>query len=206
MNPGALILAAGAASRMGKAKMLLPFGGSTILTHIITEVKAIKPVAISLVTGFFHEQIINSIPDKLVNIVYNKDWKLGMAGSIQTGLNALLHTYPDLNRLFIVVSDQPFLHRGILQEMLDTQVRTGKRIVAAEYGGIKGTPVLFHKYYFETLQKLSGDRGARVILQQHPDDMATVAFSLGDGDIDTPEDYERLCKKLKEQDAERPIQ
>ncbi len=55
MNAGALILAAGAASRMGKAKMLLPFGGSTILTHIITEVKAINPVAISLVTGFFHE-------------------------------------------------------------------------------------------------------------------------------------------------------
>lgn len=206
MNTGALILAAGAASRMGNAKMLLPYNGSTILAHIISEVQAINPVAISLVTGFFHEQIINNVPDKLVNIVYNKDWKQGMAGSIQTGLNALLHSNPDLKWLFIVASDQPFLERSILQEMIDTQVRTGKHIIAAEYKGIKGNPVLFHKDYFESIQKLSGDKGARVILQQHQDDMATVAFSLGEQDINTPEDYERFCIKLKEQDAERPIQ
>lgn len=205
MKIGAMILAAGAASRMGKAKMLLPFNGQSILGHIIAELKALQPQTISLVTGKYHEAVTAAIADPSLEIAYNERWNEGMAGSIQTGMKALLRQCPDLDLVWIVVGDQPFLHRSVLQEMLRLQQETQKGIVAAQYNGVKGTPVLFSAGYFNALQKLSGDKGARVILQEHPEDIATVAFPLGELDIDTPEDYARFLQQLNQQDAERSI-
>ncbi|HJV20301.1 MAG TPA: nucleotidyltransferase family protein [Sediminibacterium sp.] len=201
-----MILAAGAASRMGQAKMLLPFNGQSILGHIIGELKALQPQTISLVTGKYHEAVTAAIADPSLEIAYNDRWNEGMAGSIQTGMKTLLRQCPDLDLVWIVVGDQPFLHRSVLQEMLRLQQETQKGIVAAQYNGITGTPVLFSAGYFSALQKLSGDKGARVILQEHPEDIATVAFPLGELDIDTPEDYARFLQQLNQQDAERPIQ
>lgn len=198
MKIGAMILAAGAASRMGKAKMLLPFNGQSILGHIIAELKALQPQTISLVTGKYHEAVTAAIADPSLEIAYNERWNEGMAGSIQTGMKALLRQCPDLDLVWIVVGDQPFLHRSILAEMLRLQQKTQKGIVAAQYNGVTGTPVLFSAGYFNALQKLSGDKGARVILQEHPEDIATVAFPLGELDIDTPEDYARFLQQLNQ--------
>lgn len=198
MKIGAMILAAGAASRMGKAKMLLPFNGQSILGHIIAELKALQPQAICLVTGKYHEAVTAAIADPSLEIAYNERWNEGMAGSIQTGMKALLRQCPDLDLVWIVVGDQPFLHRSILAEMLRLQQKTQKGIVAAQYNGVTGTPVLFSAGYFNALQKLSGDKGARVILQEHPEDIATVAFPLGELDIDTPEDYARFLQQLNQ--------
>ncbi|MBL7761082.1 MAG: nucleotidyltransferase family protein [Sediminibacterium sp.] len=206
MKTGAIILAAGAASRMGKAKMLLPYQGITILEQLISELKTVAPQSICLVTGKYHEAITQTIGDPAISLVYNKAWSNGMAGSIQAGMKALLQQIPDLDLVWIVVGDQPFLCKSVLQEMLRMHQETHKGIVAAQYKGIAGTPVLFSAVYFAALQKLSGDKGARVILQEHPEDIALVAFPQGELDIDTPEDYERFLQQLNQQDAERPIQ
>lgn len=206
MKTAAIILAAGAASRMGKAKMLLPYQGKTILEQLIIELKAVAPQSICLVTGKYHETISQTISDPTISLVYNEAWSKGMAGSIQAGMQALLQQIPDLDLVWIVVGDQPFLSQSVLQEMLRLQQETQKGIIAAQYKGVAGTPVLFSAVYFEALQKLTGDKGARVILQEHPEDMATVAFPQGELDIDTPEDYERFLQQLNQQDADRPIQ
>ncbi len=203
MKFGSIILAAGSSSRMGKAKMLLPFEDSIILKHIITEVEAIHPATCCLVTGFYHQQIHSLFQHNNLPIIYNQNWELGMSGSIQLGLQTVLHLYPNLDGVLIMVSDQPFLNRAILQKIVAEQQLSQKGIVAAQYGGVNGTPVLFHKKYFTDMQKLTGDKGAGLILQQHPDDVASVPFPNGEFDIDTPEDYELFCKKMKEADAER---
>lgn len=203
MKIGAIILAAGSASRMGKAKMLLPFGNGNMLKHIITEVEALSLHSYCLVTGFYHEPIKTLLQGNTMPIVFNKNWKLGMSASIQLGLQSSLIKHPDLEGVLIMVSDQPFLNREVLQKIVAAQQLSQKGIVAAQYGGVKGTPVLFHKKYFTDLQKLTGDKGAGIILQQNPDDVAVIPFSNGAFDIDTPEDYELLCKKIKEADAAR---
>lgn len=206
MKTAAIILAAGGASRMGKAKMLLPYKGQTILEQLINELKTVAPQSICLVTGKYHEAIAQAISDPAISLVYNEAWSEGMAGSIKAGMKALLQQIPDLDLVWIVVGDQPFLSQTVLEEMLRKQQKTQKGIVAAQYRGVAGTPVLFSVVYFEALQKLTGDKGARVILQKHPEDMATVAFPQGELDIDTPEDYDRFLQQLNQQDAERPIQ
>ena len=206
MKIGAIILAAGSSSRMGKAKMLLPFGNGNMLKHIIAEVEAINLWTFCLVTGFYHEQVKSLFQDHNLPIVYNINWELGMSASIQLGLQTLLHQHPDLEGVLIIVSDQPFLNREVLQKIVIELQQSQKGIVAAQYGGVNGTPVLFHKKYFEDLQKLTGDKGAGLILQQHFEDLAVVPFPNGEFDIDTPEDYELLCKKMKEPNVGRYIQ
>lgn len=197
MNTGILILAAGSASRMQQPKMLLPYGKGTILSHLLEETKAVQPQAICLVTGYYHAAMMPLLQTEPVTVVYNERWKEGMASSIKTGLSALRKQQPLLDSVMILVSDQPFISRALLQEMIQTQETSGKGIVAAYYNGIKGTPVLFNKKYFHHLQELQGDKGAKSILQPEAGDTATVDFPEGEMDIDTPEDYERFCAHIK---------
>ncbi|MFN3299803.1 MAG: NTP transferase domain-containing protein [Sediminibacterium sp.] len=202
MKWGVMILAAGEASRMGMAKMLLPFKKRTILAHLIEEIHSVAPNMIHLVTGHYHDLILAEVNTEKVNIVHNPDYKIGMSHSIQVGLTAMLKTCPTLDFLIIVVSDQPFLNRSILRSLLIKQQETAKGIIASFYNGIKGTPVLLSSAYFNQLYNLTGDKGARVILQQFPNDVETVEFEKGELDIDTVEDYERFCNELNEDDVD----
>jgi molybdenum cofactor cytidylyltransferase len=197
MSTGVLILAAGAAFRMNEAKMLLAFGSTSILGHIVEEIKASKPDHICLVTGYYHKEIVESIDISGLFIVHNEHWREGMASSISRGVREMIKKYPAVSSVMIVVSDQPHLNRKVLHEMFSEQTKTKKGIIAAQYGKVTGTPVLFAKKYFNQLMELTGDTGAKSILQQHKTDIATVEFSLGAIDIDTAEDYEKFSGKTK---------
>ncbi len=201
MKNAVLILAAGAASRMQQAKMLLPFASANILSHIVAEARAIKPDSICLVTGYYHNEILSKVNTAGLDVVQNENWKNGMASSIKIGLEALMKKHSDLRSVLITVSDQPYVSRAVFAGMISLQQETKKGIVAARYGSVTGTPVLFNQKYFSNLLQLVGDKGAKTILQQYPDDMVTVDFPQGAIDIDTPEDYERLCLQTKEKNA-----
>ncbi len=202
MKWGVMILAAGKASRMGMAKMLLPFKNRTILAHLIEEIQSVEPTIIQLVSGHYHDLIRAEINTNNVSIVHNPDYKLGMSSSIQVGLTAMLKACPSLDFLIIVVSDQPFLNSSILRSLIIKQQETAKGIIASFYNGIMGTPVLLSSAYFTHIYNLTGDKGARVILQQFPTDLETVEFEKGELDIDTVEDYERFCNELIEDDID----
>jgi molybdenum cofactor cytidylyltransferase len=194
MKLGALILAAGAAKRMQSPKMLLPFLNGSILSHILHEVKAINPTIISVITGSYHKEILQAGIAEEKILLYNPFWEKGMAASIAFGVEHLLEAFSLLEGILIVVSDQPYINRALLNEMLEEKVKGEKNIIAAQYGLIKGTPVLFGRQYFGELQKLQGDVGAKSILQQFPEDIATIDFPLGAIDIDTPEDFQKLIQ------------
>jgi molybdenum cofactor cytidylyltransferase len=198
MKWGVMILAAGEAKRMGKAKMLLPFKQTTLLGHLIEEIIPLKPNIIQLVTGHYHDLIVQQINTERICVIRNTGYKEGMSSSIQVGLTAMLNACPDMEFLVIVVSDQPLLNSSVLINLFNKQQQTSKGIVASIYNGINGTPVLLSSAYFAQLYNLTGDKGARVILQQFPDDVATIDFESGELDIDTAEDYERFCKKINE--------
>lgn len=200
MKTGVIILAAGAATRMKRPKMLLPFGDTFILSHLIKEVKKIAPESIVLLTGLYHKEINAILEESSVDLVFNKNWQEGMAGSIALGVAALQNK--NLANCFIVVSDQPFLDHALLETMQKAYEQTGKGIIAAFYEGITGTPVLFSTKYFAQLQELKGDYGAKAILQRNPQDLATVEFPLGSMDIDTPADYAAFCQKTNQENVD----
>lgn len=200
MKTGVIILAAGAAKRMKAPKMLLPFGDTFILSHLIKEAKKINPGSLVVVTGSYHNEIKAAVEDPFVELIQNFNWQEGMAGSIALGIASLQKE--NLDNCFIVVSDQPFLDHKLLLDMQEKSAQTGKGIIAAFYEGVAGTPVLFAAKYFEQLQELRGDYGAKAILQRNPRDLATVAFPLGSMDIDTPADYQAFCHKTGQENVD----
>lgn len=202
MKWGVMILAAGEASRMGKAKMLLPFKDTTILEKILDEVLVLNPGIVSVVTGRYHGEISSIIKNPVVELVYNAEYQKGMSSSIQKGLTAMLKQCKDMQFLFILVADQPFLNQALLQRMIQLHQESKKGLIAASYQGVAGTPLLLTAKYFEELYQLRGDKGARVILHQNPDDLETVDFEMGVLDIDTVSDYERFSELLKNENAD----
>jgi molybdenum cofactor cytidylyltransferase len=189
---GIIILAAGTSSRMGKPKQLLPYQGSTLIRRITEE--AVKGAAhpVAVVLGAYHELIAPEMHGLDLSIVVNEQWQQGMGGSVSIGIKTLLNAYPALTQVILVVADQPYVTAELFETMIHQQVISGKGIVACGYSDITGTPVLFDRKYFPALLELSGEAGAKKILQQEPADVEVVRFDAGAIDIDTVADYDQL--------------
>lgn len=185
-----LILAAGASVRLGRPKQSLVFDGQTLLQKIVTTASALQSGPVLLV---LRKGDLLDVKERVV-IVENPEAQLGMATSIKCGLRLLEEQYPDIETLIITVCDQPFITTGLLQEMIEKHQQTQLPIIACQYGTTIGTPVLFHKTMFEALYGLNGDKGARQLINQQIQQVGLINFPLGNIDVDTEEDYERLIK------------
>ena len=189
---GVIILAAGDSSRLGRPKQLLTFGGKTLLAHIVDEALEASLDPVVVVTGAYAAAIGESLKGRPVTIAHNPRWAEGMASGIVTGLIELLSLQPSAGGVIVSVCDQPYLSAGLFREMVQQFGTSGKSLVACSYGGILGTPVLFGSRYFGVLSTLSGTQGAKKLLKEYPQDVATVPFPEGEIDIDTEEDLKRI--------------
>lgn len=189
---GAIILAAGNSSRLGRPKQLMAYRGRTLLTHVIAEAQAADLRPLTVVTGAFQAEVSESLRGEAVDIVFNPAWETGMASGIVAGMSNMLLLYPDVNAVVIAVCDQPFISASLLLKLVSTFETSGKGIVGCSYENSVGTPVLFSSAYFEQLLALSGNEGAKKLVRQHTDDLATVDFPEGNIDIDTPDDARKF--------------
>lgn len=192
LNYGLVLLAAGASKRLGKPKQLLPYQGKTLLSHALQTAAESRVSPVVLVLGANADLLKLHVENDNVEIVANANWQTGMASSIQCGLQQVLATAPNTNAVIIMVCDQPFITTQLLTDLMMKYEASGKPIAASSYKGIPGTPALFDKTIFEELMKLTGDTGAKKIMQSHRARIATVEFILGEIDIDTDEDYDKL--------------
>jgi molybdenum cofactor cytidylyltransferase len=189
---GIVILAAGASTRLGKPKQLLEYHGKTLLTHAIHEAINSNADAVVVILGKDGNLYKKEIDEIKVRVAINEEWEEGMASSLRLGLDTLLNSKPYIDAVIFMVCDQPHISSAVLNELIVTQQKTTKQIVTCNYGDTIGPPALFHKKYFPELKKLSGDIGARKIIEQNMNDVATILFTEGKIDIDTKEDYEEL--------------
>ena len=185
---GLIILAAGESSRLGQPKQNLKFEGLTLLERAVEAGRGSACNKIVVVIGA-NANKISPIPG--TTIFYNRDWITGMASSIRTGMLEF-NSDPAIDKVIIMLCDQPFVDAVLLDNLINKQAETNKPIVAAVYNGTTGVPVLFGRSLFSELLSLNGTEGAKTILRTHTDDIAVVPFEKGSIDIDTPQDYERL--------------
>jgi len=185
-----LILAAGASVRLGRPKQSLLYQGQTLVQKIVSTALALQSGPVLLV---LKEGDSMDVQEDVIKI-YNPDAALGMATSIHSGIKYLETQHADIETVIITVCDQPFITSSLLQEMITHYRETKLSIVACKYDDIVGTPVLFHKTMFKALYGLNGDKGAKQLINQHIQQVGLINFPLGNIDVDTEEDYERLIK------------
>lgn len=189
---GLMILAAGASTRMGTPKQLLPFQGRSLLRHTADVAIASQCYPIIVVLGAHAERIKPEVDCLALHIVENKRWAEGMGTSIQAGIAQLSALSQNIEAVVIVLCDQPFVSSQLIDQIVEAYRSTHKAIVASEYAGIPGVPALFSHTLFAELMKLDASVGAKHIIQKHSHNVYRVPFSKGAIDIDTPKDYEHL--------------
>jgi molybdenum cofactor cytidylyltransferase len=191
-NVGLILLAGGASVRLGRPKQLLAYQGQSLLEHSIQVATASRAQPVVVVLGAHGAALQNEIQEDNARVVINTGWQEGMAGSIRLGVQTFTELAPTAEGLILMVCDQPFVTAELLNELIGTQEKTGKKIVACGYEDTFGPPVFFHRSLFEELLQLKGDIGARNIIRQHTDLVELIPFPRGSFDIDTEADYEEL--------------
>jgi CTP:molybdopterin cytidylyltransferase MocA len=189
---GMLLLAAGESARLGKPKQLLPFKGSTLLRHAAEVALSVHAETTVVVLGAYASRMREEIMGMQVDVVMNEHYEQGMASSITRGLHAMLNSHPQLEGVLIMVCDQPYVNTVHLRTLIERQKVSGAAVVASFYKGRKGVPAFFHQDIFPELLALTGDVGARNIIEKYQEKTESVPFPLGDIDIDTPDRYETL--------------
>lgn len=188
---GVIILAAGASTRMGAPKQLLPYQASNLLCHTV-EVALATYQPIVVVLGAYAERMQIEVSHFPVQVVENSQWSEGMGSSIRVGIQALSPWLEELEAVVIVLCDQPFVSAQIINQLVETYQITGQAIVASEYAGTLGVPALFSCSLFSELMCLSGNHGAKQLIKKYCEQVSSVTFPQGAIDIDTPKDYEQL--------------
>ena len=192
---GILILAAGQSRRLGSPKQLLQYNGSSLIKRVSETAVETKCNTILVVLGAYAEEIKSELLFDGVHVFVNAHWQEGMASSIRVGLKELIRLNENIDGVFILVCDQPYLKVEHINRLLSLQVEQDLPAAACSYDGVIGTPALFHKSLFQQLLNLEGDVGAKKILTSLQSEIAIVEFDGGVFDIDTELDFEKLLQK-----------
>ena len=198
-----VVLAAGASTRFGRPKQLLPWGGQTLVERMVGEALRVNEARkVVVVLGHEADQVTSALAalkrdaGARLSFVLNKDYLTqGQSSSVRAGIAAL--PAGTAAAIFVPV-DQPLLtavHLNALVARWAALAVQGddRAIVAAAHAGRRGLPVLFAGAFFPELMQTEGDQGGRSVIRRHPE--AVSAVEVGAGvllDVDTPDDYSQL--------------
>ena len=192
-----IILAAGASTRLGTPKQLLPWGKSTLLENAIDIATETRAGEVIVVTGA-NEQLIRSNTNRPeAQYVINDDWRSGMGSSISAGIRYLINHSANYENALIMLCDQPQADQKYLGRLIGLHDVKGKGITATSYQNQAGVPAIFNRKYFDALLALSNKGGAKKLIQEHLADVHLIVPDFQLQDIDTREDYERLLALLR---------
>lgn len=199
----AVVLAAGLSRRMGVQKVLLPFGGKSVIAHIVDQLLASKVDKVCVVTGHQAERIREELSSRPVSIVDNPDYESGMLSSVRCGLRALPQ---QCKGVLVALGDQPSITSKLVNLMIQSFSASGRRILVPCYDGKRGHPILFSAHYRQEILTDYGDVGLRGLLHAHPDEVfeLTVSTAAVLSDMDVPEDYRRELRWISENIGEPP--
>lgn len=181
MRVGAMVLAAGASTRLGKPKQLAILGGETLLERSVRVAReaGCSPVVVVMGASVASIQAECELGDAVV--VLNEDWEKGMGGSVRAGVAALRN----VDGCVVMTCDMPAVTAAHLRLLM-----ASGEVMASFYAGRRGVPAYFPANAFLLLIKLRGDAGAKDILQS----ARFEELIGGEFDIDTMEDLERARK------------
>ena len=189
---GAVVLAAGSASRMGRPKQTLKFQGQSLIRRAALAAVGGGCSPVIVVTGAYAEASSRELDGLKVRIAYNSQWATGIASSIRTGLGTLLAEDANAAAVVILLCDQPHVTADIVSQLSEAYRATRSHIVASGYGGSFGVPALFARPFFDALSELEGGAGAKQLIEQYSAEVHVLPFRDGEVDLDTSDDFSRL--------------
>ncbi len=189
-----LVLAAGTSSRLGRPTQLLELHGRPLLQFVIDAAAGAGLGEVVVVLGHEAERVSAalSLPAG-TRAVVNRAYAEGQSGSLRTGLDALSE---ESEAAVILLGDQPGLTSDVIRRTVTTWRLGSAPVLRARYGDVPGHPVVVARTEWDAWRSLSGDAGARLLIESHPErvdevDLGPAAIT----DIDTQSDYDNLIRR-----------
>jgi CTP:molybdopterin cytidylyltransferase MocA len=195
---GAVVLAAGSSSRMGRPKQTLRYRGESLLRRAALAALGSGCGPVVVVTGAHAEMSRRELAGLDVREVSNPLWETGMASSVRAGVEGLLDADADVAAAVFMLCDQPHVTAEVVSGLVAAHRATGSPVVASVYGEGFGVPALFGRALFAELARLEGAAGAKQIIKRHASEAHFLPFKGGEVDVDTPEDFSRLTAQSVE--------
>jgi len=191
----AIILAAGASTRMKRQKLLLPFGDKSIIETVIDNAMFSVDKNILVVLGANKEEIISRIGNRPVKSCVNKNFTDGMLSSIIVGFKALPK---DASAALIFLGDQPQIPQNAAKNVIEAWKKNNKGIIIPTYKGRRGHPSLIETRYIPEIENLNPEKGLRSLFRKFENDVLNVECNFAEilRDIDTPEEYKLEMNKF----------
>ncbi len=187
-NLAGVLLAAGASSRLGQPKQLVNYNGVPLVCHAVSQALGFCGAGLTVVTGACHDDVAAALDHLPVRAVFNSGWPEGIGSSIRQGMTTV---GPDVRAILLMVCDQPAISSHDLRNLVNAWKCRPDRVAAAGYAGTTGVPAIFPSSLRKELQGLSGDRGAKNIIDA-AEDVSVVDMPNALFDVDTPDHLDKL--------------
>lgn len=185
-----VLLAAGAGTRFGGAKLLAPLDGRPLVRHAAETLVRAGLREVVVVTGADPSPMEEALRGLAVRLVPNPQASRGMGTSVAAGIASLPR---EAEAAIVALGDQPRVPDAVVHALLTAWRATGHPIVAPSYRGVRGNPVLFDADVFGELARLDGDEGARSIIARSRDRVRLIEVDLEmPRDVDTRADLDAL--------------
>ncbi len=189
----AVVLAAGLSTRMGRPKLLLPYGEHTVVEQVVSVLLASPADEVLVVTGHARAAVERALTGWPALAVFNPDYAAGeMLSSVQVGLKAAA---PASRAALLAVGDMPAIEAGVVAQLVAAYIGSSSDdyVYIPSYQMRAGHPVLVPRSYWPAIVALPRGASLRSVWQAESSRIHWVTVDTPSvlRDMDTPEDYER---------------
>ena len=183
-----LVLGAGGSERLGRPKQLLPYGGGTLLGHVVGVARECRFDQLVVAVGGSADEVRASVDLADADVVVNDSYGAGCSSSIAAALGVVDRR---CEVMVLMLGDQPGVTAASVAALLDG--RGAAPLAICRYDDGRGHPIAFARNTFAALRDLNGDKGVWRLLDQRAGDVAEVPVAGPIPlDVDTPEDYQAV--------------
>ena len=192
----AIVLAAGASARMGRAKALLAAGDRSFVRRILDVLRdgGVGDTVVVARPGdtAIAEEVAASGFGRLVA---NPRAELGQLTSLLAGLEAI--DGPAVPAVLVTLVDVPLVTAATVRALCERVPQTSAQILRAVYHGRHGHPVIFKRALFDALRSADPKVGAKAVVRAAPIEDVEVDDAGVVEDVDTPDDYRRVIGPMR---------
>jgi molybdenum cofactor cytidylyltransferase len=190
-----VVLAAGTSSRMGRNKLFLPLGGTSVLRRAVANAREAGLDPVLVVLGHESERALAELQGLQCTPVLNQDYATGMNTSVRAGISAVP---ANASGAVLMLADMPFVTAGMLRSLIDEYRAAEAPLVVSTYGEVLAPPILYGRPLFGELRALEGDGCGKRVVRAHRAEAIELAWPASAlADLDVPEDLDRVRMRIE---------
>ncbi len=190
MAIAAMILAAGASTRMGRNKVLAEIDGESLLRRAARRALGAGLDPVLVVLGHQAGRARRELRGLACRVVSNPEHARGMNTSLSAAVGALP---PEASAAVVLLADMPLVDEAMIRAVAERHAATGAALVSARYGHVTAPPTLYARSLFPELTGGEGEGRGREVVRRHRAEAAWVDFAPAMlVDVDVPDDLRRV--------------